>query len=362
MMRMAFTVRARGSLEVEAVRCPLEHEARAALEALDCGRPAVARTLAEARRELASHAVLLTTETAPELAILGPLACASLGLQDTRVELWCSSEPGLARYVPVASPEERVAMVVILRDAVLEELGTDAMLALLTHELGHHLAHGTETTCVPAEHPPSRATAAFCANAARIACEITADRLALVGCRDLDAHLRLDTARTSAPLDRVAASARVRTLLAESFEVVEQVGREERCVALETKLHERSLRIWAAARFVESDGYRELTGLGPGGVSLHALDAAIAQRVRGPAPLTDRVKRPRKVEPSVSSTRLAADVAWLATVATVDAVEHHLEGAEREVRALANDALDSARPAAEIVAGRIAELLRKQRD
>lgn len=151
----------------------------------------------------------------------------------------------------------------------------DAALAMLIgHEIGHWMSHG------PGATPPSLALDAWAHGATHylaclcvVACELTADRFALVaGNGELEAAVRLDVAVST--LDSPAA------LGLRELEYLERLRRrvergEDEILSTATGYPTSAFRLYATWLFWRSDAHRELTGNGPGDLTLREVDAML---------------------------------------------------------------------------------------
>ncbi len=146
-----------------------------------------------------------------------------------------------------------------------------ALVALIGHEFGHHLALGTTA------EPPSRITQAYERGAsnrivklAYFSSELTADRFSLLACRSLDAMVRLEVALTL--LDSpTSLGLRERDFLEQA------VGRVERDEVGRQPEHDigripTEFRLYATWLFWRSRLYQELSGDGPGDLDLREAD------------------------------------------------------------------------------------------
>ncbi len=195
---------------------------------------------------------------------------------------------GVEREVEVHPTRERIAaahrtvggpLVVSLHWRVLAALDDDALLAVIGHELGHHLAHNGIRPDGPDPyfvyslwHADRRSEIRETAAAYSRAAELSADRFALLACQDLGALLRLFASFS----DDVS----VREQKPSSF----LIGSKKRADELlacgqraEGDSHpEIAVRAYAAWLFSESDAYRRLTRRGSGGRSLLEIDMRLA--------------------------------------------------------------------------------------
>jgi hypothetical protein len=147
-----------------------------------------------------------------------------------------------------------------------------ALRALVGHEIGHHLAHGPRAT------PPSiifeayeRGAPAECWRFCNVATELTADRMALLACRELEAAVRLEIA--SETLDQPAAlGVRER----EYLETVRARIENGKGACFNADTHpSRDFRVFASWLFWQSDLFRELTGEGCGTLPIRGIDARL---------------------------------------------------------------------------------------
>jgi hypothetical protein len=199
---------------------------------------------------------------------------------------------GIDRQVEVHPTNERLAaahraeggpLVVSIHWRSLAHLDDDALLAVLGHELGHHLAHNGARADGPDPrlvywrlHDDRSSEIREVAAAYSRASELTADRFALLACQDLDAVLRL-----FASLSPSAAVEDTEGFLASSKRRAEDLlGRKVR--ASGDSHPEMAVRAYAVWLFSQSDAYRRLTRRGPGSRPLRDIDMALASLV-GPS-------------------------------------------------------------------------------
>jgi hypothetical protein len=201
---------------------------------------------------------------------------------------------GVDREVEVHPTRERLAaahraeggpLIVSLHWRALAGLDDDALLAVLGHELGHHLAHngarpeGPDPRFVYFSLYADRSSEIReVAAAYSRAAELSADRFALLACQDLDAVLRLFSALSDDPAARGRDPAE---LLAASRERAEGLLASRKRATGDSH-PEMSVRVHAAWMFAQSDVYYRLTGRGAGTRSLLDVDMILARMV-GPS-------------------------------------------------------------------------------
>jgi hypothetical protein len=197
------------------------------------------------------------------------------------------------------------------RGALLDRLEDTGVIAVLGHELGHHLAHGPAS--VDAIDPfflywrlaRSRRVgyrelaAAYCR-----AAELTADRFGLLACGDLGAVVRMeaafatDASMSGDALERLRASRDY----AEALRVSRGRGAGD-------SHPEQAIRIYAAWLFFESDLYRAITGAGSGSKPIADVDHVLGRLVR-PSESAEDMGLPPEGDPCIADrARDALDVA-----------------------------------------------------
>lgn len=181
--------------------------------------------------------------------------------------------PAESRLTAQAMLNER-PFAIRLVGPVASALDDAALAMLIGHELGHWMALG------PGANPPSVALEAWSRGATHylaclcvVACELTADRFAMVaGGGDLEAAVRLDVA--VATLDSPAA------LGLRELEYLERLKQrvernEDEILSTATGYPTSAFRLYATWLFWRSDAHRELTGNGPGDLTLREVDAML---------------------------------------------------------------------------------------
>jgi hypothetical protein len=149
-------------------------------------------------------------------------------------------------------------------------LDEGALRALIGHEFGHYLAHGTASSpgsrVLRLAHADTRA-GMLVRNACSIAAELTADRFALLACQDLAATIRLEVVSvtlTSAD-----------SLGLREYEYLADVSErivEGKVARLDQTHPSPEFRMYASWLFSRSDEYRRLTDRGPGDLTLGEVD------------------------------------------------------------------------------------------
>jgi hypothetical protein len=211
--------------------------------------------------------IRLTDKMSPKLIALTREIRRILGL-DKPIEVYQSAglEEGNARAVFL----EKVIAIEIVGRWIMsldqQDIDERAMLAILGHEVGHHLCHHPHTMYgsiyrragMVYNHP----FLAEVARAYRLAAELTADRFGLLACQDLDAALRLEMIST-AGLQTSAMSWDTRSYLEDACDLMEQLYKEGQS-AMGIYHPEHNMRAYAAWLYTESDAYCALTGREPG--------------------------------------------------------------------------------------------------
>ena len=219
------------------------------------------RVLGEGRR--------ITPSMAPEAHAHAAEVAAVFGLE-VPISLVCADagENPLVHRVP--DP-----MLLEVSERLLALLDDGAARALFGHEIGHFLAHGPEDVdtealwvgTVMSERGLLGDDVATLARRGMLAREITADRIALLGCQDLHAALRLEMIATT--------GLRGETLRADTATYLEHCKAE---LVGDGPMRPSALRAWALWQFSETDAYRGALGQA-GGRPLAEVDAAIAAKL-----------------------------------------------------------------------------------
>ena len=197
---------------------------------------------------------------------------------------------GVEREVEVHATDARLAaahrseggpLVVSLHASALASLDDDALLAVIGHEIGHHLAHNGARPDGPDPflvywrlHADRSSEIRETAAAYSRGAELTADRFALLACQDLGALLRLLAALSSEASARVSPAA--------FFAVAKE--RSEHLLVNKQRAKgdshpELPVRAFGAWLFAQSDVYYQLTGRGAGTRPLLEVDMWLSQLV-----------------------------------------------------------------------------------
>lgn len=227
---------------------------------------------------------------------LARVTCERLGVTRA-VEIY--QRAGLAHHPnAVTHRSDEGPILIQLRGALLDHLDDHGVIAVLGHEIGHHLAHGPRS--VQGIDPfflywrlaqgrrigYRELAAAYCR-----AAELTADRIGLLACRDLEAVVRMEgMLSTETPSGDSAVERLKRSReYAEALRVSRRRGRGD-------SHPEEAVRIYGIWLFSESDLFRDLTGLGAGRVSIADVDYVLA-RLAGPSEGAEDMGLPPEEEP-----------------------------------------------------------------
>lgn len=319
-------------IDVERIRVRAE---RAACETLEREEPAsrlqyVPRDSTTHRREVMAQALLLTDSMAPDACAAGRDAMTALGVDD-RLELFRSQGHGdTVRLVLYGSP-----IGVEFLGRYLEMHDRPAITAAIGHEIGHALAHCTDSTfgwalsASQSANTPTRRTYS-------LAAEITADRFGLLACRDLDAVLRLEMLSVVGPSDGMRLDTQAYLTQCRTFadELLSNGG------SIRDGTHpEHYLRSYAEWLFTETDLYAELTGIGSGSRSIEEVDATIHRLLTGIERPTDApIERPPTgailMEGFSIIGSVAADMAGITHAAIEDRVKQATRNVGSKLEAL----------------------------
>jgi hypothetical protein len=266
-------------------------------------RPEPAVSLEDERTRLMRTGLRLSETMAPALHTAGREVLEALGCQATleffQVEATrdnaCVTSSGTTVMIEISG-------------AYLSRLDPGGLRALIGHEVGHHVAHGHRT--------PSGNAYVACwrqedlALRFRMACELTADRLGLLCCRNIDDPLRLQM-MSVAGLSASALNWDTSAYVEQCFQLV-QNALAGRC-SLKVGLHpEHCVRGYALVRFARSDLYKDLTGEGPGSATISEVDAEILRLLEMAQSASRPVAQPAP-QPSTNSDRPAANEPGLLT-------------------------------------------------
>ena len=265
------------ALDVESIRVAHERTFAATVMQHPFAKTVLARisplSAKDERRHLMANSLRLSEGMAPEAYQLAHQAQQILGISGT-LELYQRRGPENAAMHMVAEP-----ILLEIHGALLPRLDHGALMALFGHELGHYLAHGATSPHQAALRVPCGVTDDAVLEAAlsrfSMACELTADRIALLACQDLAALLRLNLVSVSGlavgelTYDTDAYLAQCKDLIEEDLRTGE--------LAHGNTHPEHGLRVYAAWLFSETRTYRELTGRGPGTRELGEVDEIIGR-------------------------------------------------------------------------------------
>jgi AAA domain/Protein of unknown function (DUF4011) len=265
------------ALDIEAIRVVHEH----AFAEVVGRHPRFAAIVAslrtldpkDERRRLMAESLRLSEAMAPQAHQLAKEAQRVLGVEG-ELELYQRRGPENAAMHFVEAP-----ILLEIHGSLLPRLDPGSLTALLGHELGHYLAHGPKSPHPEANRIPCGLVDDRLLDAAlsrlSMSCELTADRVALLACQDLDALLRLMLVTVSGlAVGELAYD--TEAYLAQCKELIEEDLRTG-AVAQHGSHPEHSLRAYAAWLFSETGTYRALTGRGPGTRELAEVDAMIAR-------------------------------------------------------------------------------------
>ncbi|WP_394824973.1 M48 family metalloprotease [Pendulispora albinea] len=193
-------------------------------------------------------------------------------------------------------------LLIQLQGDLLERLDDDGVLAVLGHEIGHHLAHGPRgmsgvdpfflyhILAGSRRIGHRELAAAYCR-----AAEITADRIGLIACRNPEAVVRMATILGG--IENVWPAEWVESIR-KSRMYAEAVSNRHRH-AIGDSHPEVIIRIYATWLFSESDVYRALTGLGPATCSLEEIDSRLHALIGPYAAAEDRGLPPEGEPPLI---------------------------------------------------------------
>lgn len=247
------------------------------------------------RRSMMSSGLLISREIAPDAFRMIDEVRALLGV-DLQVEAYqfASVHPdrinaGYFGYF------DRI--LISFDGRVLAQLDSNAQRYIIGHELGHHLAHGLVPRWIGERHPAGLRAASVekMTAALSMARELTADRIGLLACQDLDAALRTEMLSTTG-LAVASLGWSTRAYLDQCRALMAETLASGQTILGETH-PEHSMRAYALWLFSESDVYRSLTGQGPGSRSLREIDDQLGQLLGAPP---RPAPRPRPAPPVAS--------------------------------------------------------------
>jgi hypothetical protein len=185
----------------------------------------------------------------------------------------------LANAAVITLVEETI--LISTKGPLITDLDDDCLLAVMGHEIGHHIAHGPRAldygSVVVASWISASKRTQKLAPAFMMSQEITADRFGLLACQDLDVALRVEMMLTSG-LDSTALNWVSGDYLRQCQELMEDyLERGETVLGFTHPEH--SFRAYAAWLFSESDAYARLTGQSPGFLSIGSVNATLCRLV-----------------------------------------------------------------------------------
>ncbi len=222
------------------------------------------------RRYLLSYSLRLVPSMAPEAYEAAREAARALACDDD-IELYHARERMEGRTARLVLHGRPIGVELI--GDCLDVCDRTELVAVIGHEIGHCLAHdgNPEFAWVRAA---SQRSSPKTKRIYALASELTADRLGLLACRDLDAVLRLEM---RGQMGRVPDRLRLdtRAYLDECRTLGDGLLARGKMMFGETH-PEHYVRGYAEWLFSETDAYREITGTGPGSRRLEDVDAALA--------------------------------------------------------------------------------------
>jgi hypothetical protein len=240
----------------------------------------------EVRRAWLAGAVGFSPDLAPRGLGVASEARRVLGVEES-VQLYRAADGESRACIAVT---ERGPLHIRIHDVFLAHPDDAVLLFVMGHEIGHYLAHapgklrGPDPRLIYRWFARGRragvreVAAAFCR-----AAELTADRIGLLACQDLDASLRTLMILSRGEPGLVVGDERA-YLTACRERVQDLVRRKER--AYGDTHPENEVRAFALWAFSESDAYRSLTGHGRGTQSLADVDRLV-ERLVGPSESAD---------------------------------------------------------------------------
>jgi hypothetical protein len=270
-------------LDLPAIRFPLEHPLARELGGdywLRLGHKlAKPVTLEQARRGIRSRAIEITEAMSPRVHGIVREALRILGIA-LPFELYQTAGGYSSRSNATVVEQVEETILITTVGQILNDLDDDCLLAVMGHEVGHHIAHGRRAhgtvrydvlldMCGRSlSSRTARAAPAFMMSA-----EITADRFGLLACQDIETALRVEMLLT-AGLDSAALNWVTQGYLAQCQEQMEVLLEKGETVCGFTH-PEHSFRAYAVWLFSESDVYARLTGQGPGFCSIDSVNATL---------------------------------------------------------------------------------------
>jgi hypothetical protein len=275
-----------GTLDVEAIRLPLENELYARLvrdaevqRAMPGLKPP---DLARLRRELLGNGLLLTEAMAPEVHGIARDVQRVLGF-DTPFEIFQTTGVfGLGAPNVGVNYAEGDPIIITIMGRVIADEGPSGVAAAFGHEFGHYLAHGPRSPAPlgaeVARHvwqTTARSGLAKVSLAYNMARELTADRIGLLATQDIDA-LIADMMTLASGLSAAALKGGPGAYLEQARALIEDLL--SRGESVQSGTHpEYAARVYAAWLFSQSDLYGKITQSGSGTRSIGSINATLAK-------------------------------------------------------------------------------------
>ena len=271
-------------------------------------------------RELAAKAAKLPLPLAPAveseegmwpegvIALTPSLAPRTIGMAHEVARILHFEEPFIVVQTPKpCKPNGQAWMERPFRIRLIGQVATllddGALRALLGHEMGHLIAHGSYGRQKSDDALWEKAP--LFASRFSVARELTADRFALLGCQDVDAAVRLEVA--SYTYESPSA-----------LKLDPEAHRKQCTLAVEAKRAQviahggthptKEFRVHATWLFSRTEVYRELTGKGPGDLQIAEVDAllreaCIAEPLRAPVKEKKTDDLPESKNPPAEPTK-----------------------------------------------------------
>jgi len=259
------------------------------------------------RRLLASH-VRLSPNMAPELFSHCEAAAKALGITKP-IELYqAAGDENAANWICADT------VFISLQGAMLQQLDREALIALLGHEFGHHLAHTDSFSQSPRQRAILEASGvafdstkprAIRAIASRLAMakEFTADRFAVLANGSLDGAARLlMSIVTGLPAERLRGD--VDAYIAQAKALFED-GEASQFHTIGSH-PEHLLRVYALSLFVESDLFMRLIGKEGDGRCISEVDQHLAKLLTAADEHIFEAENDRTLAPEIQEFALCA--------------------------------------------------------
>jgi hypothetical protein len=297
-------------LDLPAIRFPLEYPLARELAAdywVACGRKrAKPLVLAEVRSAILREAIQVTEEMSPRLHGVVREALRNLRVERPFQVFQRADLLGFGNNAAVVDEVDDTILITTV-GRLLTDFDDDSLLAVIGHEVGHHIAHGNRfrrtiprVGLVSADLMSTSPRTRKAAPAFMMSTELTADRFGLLACQDLEAALRVEMLFV-AGLDASALTWSTKGYLRQCQELMENhLDRGE--TVLGHTHPEHSFRAYAVWMFSESDAYARLTGQGPGFLSIASVNATLRRLVM-PKGLT--LKAPDDTPPPAIKPRVS---------------------------------------------------------